>query len=319
MTTKTYGFETTTDELLEGLDLTGKHVLITGASAGLGVETARALAAHGASVILTVRDMAKGERATEVVRADAALGASVELREMDLASLASVRACADGPLGEGQPLNVLIANAGVMACPEGKTADGFETQFGTNHLGHFLFVNKLVPLLLKGAPSRIVCLSSSGHRLSDVSLDDPSFEKTRYDPWTAYGRSKTANALFALALDKRLKNRGVRAASVHPGGIRTELGRHMTPEVTQQMMDRFKNQRGTFKFKTVPQGAATSIWAGVIADMDEINGRFCEDCHVAETTHDPDAMAGVRPYAQDPANAEALWAKSEEWVGERFP
>ena len=317
--TTTYGFETTTDELLEGIDLSGKRVLVTGASAGLGVETARALAAHGAHVIMTARDTAKGERAAETVRADASPNAKVELREMDLASLKSVRACADQLLAEGEPLHILFANAGVMACPEGKTEDGFETQFGTNHLGHFVFVNKLVPLLLKGAPSRIICLSSSGHRFSDVSLDDPNFEKEPYDPWTAYGRSKTANALFALALDNRLKDRGVRAISVHPGGIRTELGRHMTPEVMQKMMDRVKSQPGQYKFKTVPQGAATSIWAGVIADVNEAGGKFCEDCHVAETINDPERMAGVRPYAQDSAHADELWAKSEEWVGEKFP
>lgn len=317
--TTAYGFETTTDEILNGRDLTGTRVLITGASAGLGVETARALAAHGAHVIMTARDLAKGERAAEIVRADAAPTAAVELRELDLASLASVRACADQLLSEGQPLHILFANAGVMACPEGRTADGFETQFGTNHLGHFVFVNKLVPLLIAGAPSRIVCLSSSGHRFSDVSLDDPNFEKTPYDPWTAYGRSKTANALFALALDNRLKHRGVRAFSVHPGGIRTELGRHMTPQVLQQMMERVKNQPGNYKFKTVPQGAATSVWAGVIANPEEAGGRFCEDCHVAETISDPDVMSGVRPYAQDPGHAEDLWAKSEEWVGEKFP
>jgi NAD(P)-dependent dehydrogenase (short-subunit alcohol dehydrogenase family) len=322
--TTTYGFETTTDELLRGRDLTGIRALITGASAGLGAETARALAAHGAHVIMTARDLGKGQRAAGTVRAGAAPGATVELRELDLASLASVRACADHLLAEGRPLHILFANAGVMACPESKTADGFETQFGTNHLGHFLFVNKLVPLLLKGAdnpsgPSRIVCLSSSGHRFSDVSLDDPNFETTPYDPWTAYGRSKTANALFALALDNRLKDRGVRAIAVHPGGIRTELGRHMTPDVLQQMLHRVKNQPGNYKFKTVPQGAATSIWAALIADPDEAGGRFCEDCHVAETISDPDVMSGVRPYAQDPAHAEDLWAKSEELVGERFP
>jgi NAD(P)-dependent dehydrogenase (short-subunit alcohol dehydrogenase family) len=224
----TYGWETTTDELLEGRDLSGQRVLITGGSAGLGRETARALGAHGADVVIAVRDLAKGERAAAPVRAGAAPNASVELIELDLASLASVRACADRLLAEGKPLDVLIANAGVMACPQGTTKDGFETQFGTNHLGHFVFVNRLVPLVVAGAPSRIVALSSSGHRMSDVDLDDPGFERTPYDPWVAYGRSKTANVLFALALDRRLRDRGVRACAVHPGGIQTELGRHLT-------------------------------------------------------------------------------------------
>jgi NAD(P)-dependent dehydrogenase (short-subunit alcohol dehydrogenase family) len=316
-----FGWGTTTDEVLDGQDLSGKRILITGGSAGLGVEAARALMAHGADVVVTVRGMAKGERAAQAIRANAAPNASLDLREMDLASLASVRECADGLLAEEKPLNVLIANAGVMACPEGKTADGFETQFGTNHLGHFVFVNKLVPLLIEGAPSRIVMLSSSGHRLSDVDLDDPGFEKTPYDPWTAYGRAKTSNALFAVALDARLRDKGVRACAVHPGGIQTELGRHLTPETLKLMMDRLRSQgQGgqQFEFKSVPQGAATSVWAAVVADVDEIGGRYCEDCGVAETVTASDAAVGVRPYAQDPARAEALWTKSEEMVGEAF-
>lgn len=311
-----YGPETTADEVLDGVDLSGKRILITGGSAGLGVETARALAAHGADVIVTVRDMAKGAEAAKTIR-EGARG-NVELLEMDLASLASVRAAADRLLSEGKPLNVLIANAGVMACPQGTTADGFETQFGTNHLGHFVFVNKLVPLLVKGAPSRIVALSSSGHRFSDVSLDDPNFERTEYDPWIAYGRSKTANALFALELDKRLRDRGVRAASVHPGGIQTELGRHLTPEMVQGLMSRMQSQtRPTFK--TIPQGAATSVWCAVVADAGEIGGKFCEDCHVAEPSTDVSKMGGVHAHAQNPATAEKLWTLSEQMAGEKFP
>src|SRR6185436_11253238 len=210
-----------------------------------------ALAAHSATVIMTARDLAKGERAADIVRAEAAPNASVELRELDLASLASVRACADQLLAEGKPLNVLIANAGVMAAPQGKTADGFETQFGTNHLGHFVFVNRLVPLLLEGAPSRIVVLSSSGHRFSDVDLDDPGFERTPYDAWTAYGRSKTANVLFAVELDRRLRDRGVRATALHPGGIVTDLGRHLTDETMGALIEARGDADVTFK--SVPQ------------------------------------------------------------------
>ena len=186
--------------------------------------------------MIAVRDLAKGERAAEPVRAGAAPNASVELIELDLASLSSVRACADKLITEGKPLHVLIANAGVMAAPQGITADGFETQFGTNHLGHFVFVNRLVPLLIAGAPSRIIALSSSGHRMSDVDLDDPGFERTPYDPWLAYGRAKTANVLFAVALDRRLRDRGVRAAAVHPGGIQTELGRHLNPDTMRLLV-----------------------------------------------------------------------------------
>ncbi len=311
-----FGAETTTDELLQGVDLSGRCVLVTGASAGLGAETARALAAHGAEVVMAVRDLAKGQVIADAIRA-AAPNARLDLRELDLASLASVRGCADQMLAEGKSLHLLIANAGIMACPQGVTEDGFETQFGTNHLGHFVLVNRLLPLVIAGAPSRIVVLSSSGHRFSDVDLDDPGFERTPYEPWVAYGRAKTSNALFAVALDARLRDRGVRACAVHPGGIRTELGRHLTPEVMQQLMQRVSVARATFK--TVEQGAATTVWAAVVADPGDIGGRYCEDCGVAAITTDPDAMNGVRPHALDAATAEALWSRSEELVGERFP
>jgi len=309
----------TTDEVLAGADLSGKRVLITGASAGLGVETARALAAKGAQVVGAVRDLKKGETATQVVRDQAANGGGLELIELDLASLASVRAAADKLVADGRPFDIVIANAGVMACPQGKTADGFETQFGTNHLGHFVFVNRIAPLIKDGG--RVVALSSAGHRFSDVNLDDPSFERTPYSEFGAYGRSKTANALFALELDRRLKSRGIRAASVHPGGIQTELGRHMTPELTQQMISSITSANAAagkpaFAFKTIPQGAATSVWAAVVAGADEVGGQYCEDCHVAELQEE--GRGGARGYIRDPEHAKALWAKSEEMVGERF-
>ena len=214
---------------------------------------------------------------------------------------------------------MIIANAGVMACPQGKTQDGFETQFGTNHLGHFVFVNRLVPLLNHGA--RIVTLSSAGHQRSDVDLDDPNFERTPYQPFTAYGRSKTANILYAVALDSRLKGRGVRATSVHPGGIQTELGRHLTPELIEQMRARFRSMSGesTLRFKSVPQGSATSVWSGFVASADAVGGHYCEDCHVCEVNDDANSRVGVRSYALDLAHANDLWRKSEEMVGERFP
>jgi NAD(P)-dependent dehydrogenase (short-subunit alcohol dehydrogenase family) len=310
---KQFGAESTTDEVLEGIDLRGKRILVTGASAGLGVETARALAAHGAQIVGAARDLAKARRATEAVRADAANGGGIELVELDLASLKSVRACADKLVAAGKPFDVVIANAGVMACPQGTTSDGFETQFGTNHLGHFVFVNRLVSLLQPG--SRIVNLSSAGHRFADVDLDDPNFERTEYQPFVAYGRSKTANVLFAVGLDRRLSSRGVRATAVHPGGIMTELGRHLTPELIAQMMPAGPS---SFKFKSIPQGAATSVWCAAVASADAIGGRYCEDCHVAEITNAPDVRTGVRAYALDPARADALWAKSEQMVGERF-
>ncbi|HZZ89264.1 MAG TPA: SDR family NAD(P)-dependent oxidoreductase [Caulobacteraceae bacterium] len=319
---QTFGQTSTTDEVLEGVNLSGKRVLVTGVSAGLGVETARALAAHGAEVVGAARDLGKAHGATDSVRADAANGGSLELIELDLANLASVRRCADALNAAGKPFDLVIANAGVMATPFGHTADGFETQFGTNHLGHFVLVNRIAPLIRDGG--RFVGLSSAGHRFSDVNLQDPGFEHTEYTPFGAYGRSKTANVLFAVEFDRRHKARGVRAAAVHPGGIQTELGRYMTPETLQQMLDSINasnaGQRAPqFSWKTVPQGAATTVWAAAVAPADAIGGKYCEDCHVAEVVDGDETMrGGVRPYALDPENAKALWALSEKLVGETF-
>jgi NAD(P)-dependent dehydrogenase (short-subunit alcohol dehydrogenase family) len=320
------GAKTTTDEVLAGADLRGKRILVTGVSAGLGVETARALAVKGAHVIGAARDLGKAKTATaEAVREAEAAGGRIELIELDLASLASVRACADKLVAQGEPLDVVIANAGVMATPFGKTADGFETQFGTNHLGHFVFVNRIASLLRSGG--RVVMLASSGHRFSNVDLDDPGFESTPYEPFLAYGRSKTANILFAVAFDQRHRARGVRAAAVHPGGIYTELGRHMDEGQMQGLLDRINGQlaaegKPPFEFKTVPQGAATSVWTAVVAPADHVGARYCENCHVSETVGDDVVITpvseGVRAYALDPANAEALWKKSEAMVGETF-
>jgi NAD(P)-dependent dehydrogenase (short-subunit alcohol dehydrogenase family) len=319
----TFGATSTTDEVLAGVDLSGKRVLVTGVSAGLGVETARALAAHGAHVIGAARDLKKAESAMENAWVAAKNGGGVELLALDLASLASVRAAADALVKAGKPLDLVINNAGVMACPLLRTTDGFEMQFGTNHLGHFVFTNRIASLLREGA--RVVELSSAGHRFANVDLDDPNFVHTTYDPWIAYGRSKTANALFAVAFDRRHRDRGVRATAVHPGGIQTELARHLSEADLAALVERLSADliakgRPPFRFKTVPQGAATSVWAGVAAAADAVGGSYCEDCHVAEVTEaEVDMMSGgVRPYALDPMRAEALWAKSEELVGERF-
>jgi NAD(P)-dependent dehydrogenase (short-subunit alcohol dehydrogenase family) len=316
-----FGATSTTDEVLEGVNLGGKRVLVTGVSAGLGVETARALAAHGALVVGAARDLGKAEGATGEVRAQAANGGGLELVELDLASLASVRACADALISDGKPLDLVIANAGVMACPKGQTADGFETQFGANHLGHFVLVNRIASLLRPG--SRVVSLASSGHRFSDVDLEDPNFEHTPYTEFGAYGRSKTANVLFAVEFDRRHKARGVRATAVHPGVIQTELGRHVNPQVMQQLIDQMNAANAAsggppFSWKSIPQGAATSVWSGVVASADEVGGLYCEDCHVAELAEGADVRGGVRAYALDPNRAKALWAKSEQMVREQF-
>src|ERR1700749_4234017 len=223
-----FGATSTTEEVLSGVNLQGKRILVTGVSAGLGVETARSLAAHGAHVVGAARDVTKAEAATAQVRRDAAAqGGSFELVTLDLASLKSVRACATQLTVKGEPFDLVIANAGVMATPFGHTVDGFETQFGTNHLGHFVLINRIAPLIRQGG--RVVILSSTGHRISNVDLNDPNFEHTTYDQFIAYGRSKTANSLFAVGFDKRHRKRGIRATAVHPGAIETELARHMEP------------------------------------------------------------------------------------------
>ncbi|BEU26236.1 SDR family NAD(P)-dependent oxidoreductase [Paraburkholderia sp. 22B1P] len=321
-----FGATSTTDDVLSGIDLRGKRILVTGVSAGLGVETARSLAARGAAVVGAARDLDKAARAVAAARRDAAKGeGSIDLVSLDLASLQSVRACADTLLDEGKPFDVIIANAGVMATPFGKTADGFETQFGTNHIGHFVLVNRLATLVRSGG--RVVGLASSGHRFANVDLDDPNFERTPYDPFVAYGRAKTANILFAVAFDQRHRARGVRAAAVHPGGIQTELARHMDEGQMAGLLDTINRQlvsegKAPFQFKTVLQGAATSVWAAVVASAEEVGGRYCENCHVSEVVADDVVITpvseGVRQYALDTANAEALWRKTEEMVGETF-
>jgi NAD(P)-dependent dehydrogenase (short-subunit alcohol dehydrogenase family) len=324
--TNTFGATSTTEDVLSGTDQRGKRILVTGVSAGMGVETARSLAAHGAQVIGAARDLAKAENVTAQVRKDAAAGGgSFELVELDLASLRNVPACADGLLAKGEFVDLIIANAGVMATPFGHTADGFEIQFATNHLGHFALVNRIAPLIRDGG--RLINLSSAGHRFSSVDLEDPNFERTPYEPFVAYGRSKTANILFAVAFDQRHRGNGIRAAAVHPGGVQTELDRHVDPIQIQRIIEQTNKQlasegKAPFQLKTIPQGAATSVWAAVVAPADEIGGRYCENCHVGRVVSDDVTITatseGVRSYALDPKNAEALWKKSEEMVGESF-
>jgi len=325
-TANPFGARSTTEEVLRGMSLRGKRILVTGVSAGIGIETARSLAAHGGDVVGAARDLAKAERATTEVRREAtANGGRFELVALDLGDLQSVRACADRLLEKGEPFDVVIANAGVMATPFSYTMDGFETQFATNHLGHFLLVNRIAPLIRAGG--RLINLSSSGHRYSNVDLEDPNFERTPYEPFVAYGRSKTANILFSVAFDRRHQGRGVRAAAVHPGAIQTELARYADAGRIEKLVEQINQQlaaegQGPFKWKTVPQGAATSVWAGVVARAEEIGGRYCENCHVGNVVPDGATITavseGVRGYALDPDNAEALWRKSEEMVGESF-
>ena len=314
--TNTFNERSTTDEVLTGLDLTGKHVLVTGVSSGLGVETMRALASHGATALGTARDLPKAKAALIAAMGEQAFNEKVELLDLNLSSLKSIRAAADKVNAAGKKFDVVIANAGIMACPKGFTDDGFELQFGSNHLGHFVFVNRIANQIKNGG--RVVSLSSGGHHFSDVDLKDPNFETTPYEEFLSYGRSKTANILFAVEFDRRHQSRGVRAIAVHPGAIHTELSRHLDMTKMQAILEAMKTSGARpIEFKTVPQGAATSVWAGFVAPAEAVGGRYCQDCQVGKVS-DNVIDAGVRSYAIDPENAKNLWALSEKMVGEAF-
>ena len=307
-------FESTTDDVLDGLDLSGRRVVVTGASSGLGEESTRALAAHGASVLMLARDSGKNESAAARIR-ESVPDADLSLDVVDLADLSSVRVFAARYLETGRPIDVLMNNAGVMACPFGHTADGFEMQFGTNHLGHFELTRLLEPAVLAGDSPRIVNLSSAAHGIADVDLDDPGFERSEYDAWVAYGRSKSANALHALALSQRLG--GVLSFSVHPGGIMTNLGRHLDDDLMQQMLNRAKEraeasgESGGMQFKSIPQGAATQVWAATSADLVDHSGAYLADCGLGVEGGNV-GRNGFEPYIADAVTSERLWDVSEQ-------
>ena len=319
-----FGATSTTDDVLEGVDLTGRTAVVTGASGGLGLETARALAAHGAEVVMAARDDTKLRAAVELVRSQVP-GAELDPVLLDLADLDSVRAAAAAVAARHPLVDLLIDNAGVMACPLGRTADGFELQFGTNHLGHFLFTTSLHDPLAAAAgehgEARVVVLSSAGHRMGGIRWDDPNYERTdEYFNWDAYGQAKTANALFALELDRRWSPQGIHAFSVHPGMIITDLGRHLTSEdleflASARRTDERSGGTGRLSFKSIEEGAATSVWAASAPELADHGGAYLEDCHVAEAVDDGDATHGVRAWARDPDAARRLWALSEQLVG----
>jgi NAD(P)-dependent dehydrogenase (short-subunit alcohol dehydrogenase family) len=319
--TRQFSAQSTTDQVLEGIDLRGKLALVTGASSGLGVETARALAAKGARVVMAARDVPKIERAAAAIRAKHP-AAQLDVMELHLDKPASVRAFAKAFLAKHKALNLLINNAGVMAAPLMRTAEGWEMQFATNHLGHFLLANSLLPALSAGAPARVVSVSSAGHQFSPVVFEDIQFEKRAYDKWASYGQAKTANILFALEFDRRFAARGIRAFSNHPGGILTELGRHLTAEdrefISKRAATRASTTGSSVTWKTPEQGAATQVWAATAPELDGRGGLYLEDVQVSGTTP-PKGSAGCSPYALDPENAKKLWAVSEQLLGESFP
>ena len=303
-----------TTDVIQGIDLTGKVAVVTGASAGLGVETSRCLAAAGATVVMVGRDAEKLGKARDSIVGDLP-AERLDTEVMDLAELASIRQAAAAIAARYPKLHLLINNAGVMACPRAATKDGFELQFGTNHIGHFLFTCLLAPNLLAAAPARIVNLSSSGHRFGGVDFDDPNFESREYDKWLSYGQSKTANALFSVGLNNRLSERGVTANAVHPGVIVTELGRHLDESDMEAIMERVSVSQQAFK--EVPQGAATSVWAATSPDLEGRGALYLEDCQIAEPATE-DSAGGVHAYALDAADAERLWQLSEQLVGQAF-
>ena len=299
----------TTDDVLQGIDLSGKVVLITGGTTGLGKESARALGLAGATVIITARSEEKGQAAvaqlTELVP-----DGDFSFEVMELGSLDSVRAFADRFLASRDRLDVLLANAGIMAVPYGKTDDGFELQFGTNHLGHFVLVNRLLPLLKASAPSRIVNLSSAGHFASGIIWDDPNFETNDYSKMDAYGQSKTANILFTVELERRYGDAGVHAWAVHPGMVMTDLARSFTKDDFGDLASRAK--KSGMKMPTlvnVDVGASTQVWACASAEALEKPGSYLADRAFTEPSD----------YANDPELAKRLWVLSEQLVGEQFP
>jgi NAD(P)-dependent dehydrogenase (short-subunit alcohol dehydrogenase family) len=304
----------TTDQVIDGISLEGKLAVVTGASSGLGVETCRVLAGAGATVLMVARDEAKLEAVAQELR-DEVPGAQLHTQVMDLADLNSVRTAATEILLHHPQIQLLINNAGVMACPLSRTAQGFEMQFGTNHLGHFLFTGLLAQALIDGAPGRVVNLSSAGHKFARFNFDDPAYYDREYDKWQAYGESKTANVLFTVGLDLRTRERGVRSFAVHPGVIMTNLARHM--EEADLATLRARSPAGEpLVFKTLQQGAATTVWAAASPDLARRGGIYLEDCQIAHAS--AHGSKGVEPYAVDVAAADRLWLLSEEFVGQSF-
>lgn len=337
MADRVFSHQSTTDDVLSGLDLAGRHFLVTGSSGGLGLETCRALASKGARVVMAARDEAKNDAARRSIL-ESVPDAHLEPLTLDLGSLSSIREAAKTFLATDRPLHGLILNAGIMATPLTRTVDGFESQFGVDHLGHFCLAWHLLPRLVESAPARVVVLSSAGHRMGDVDLDDVNFERRPYEPLLAYGAAKTCNVLHAVALDHLYRDRGVRAFAVHPGGIHTELGRYMTPEVIASLMQRIADSSGGrdrdqeqspesssgFQWKTIPQGAATTVWAASAPELDGRGGAYCEDCAVSPVlASGPSAESvngiGVLDRAVDLERALALWDLSLDLIGRNSP
>ena len=299
------------ENVLQGIDLIDKNVIVTGGYSGIGLETVRALANAGANITVPARDLEKAQ--TNL----AGMLGNIVIQPMDLAEIASVRSFAGNYSESHNHLDLLINNAGIMACPEGRVGPGWERQFGTNHMGHFALTIALLPLLAKAKSPRVVALSSIAHQLSGMNWDDVHFDNTPYEKWKAYGQAKTADALFAVGLSQRMRDFGGRAFSVHPGGIFTPLQRHVSRE--EQVAMGWLEPDGQFTegakamFKTPPQGCATTLWTATSPMLDDKHGLYCEDCDVAQLkTPDSPRYSHVASHAVDSGEAERLWAYSEE-------
>jgi NAD(P)-dependent dehydrogenase (short-subunit alcohol dehydrogenase family) len=301
--------DATAMQIVAGTDLSGREAVVTGGYSGIGYETARALAAAGARVVIAGRDPRRGEAAAR--RLDAARGGPVVYRHLDLARLASVSAWAERHNATGRPCHILVANAGVMAPPLTRTEDGFELQFGVNHLGHFALATGLLPSLRAAGNARVVVVSSSAHRRARVDFDDPNYDVRPYDAWQAYGQSKTAIALLAVGLYERYAAVGITAHAVSPGAIATDLQRHLTSE------ERAARGWPAPGWKTPEQGAATTVWAAVAPELAGVGGQYLEDCAVAQpwSGDGPLPRGHYRPYALDPADADTLWLLSQHLTG----
>lgn len=309
-----FGFNSTAEDVIAGHDLTGKTAIVTGGYSGIGLETARVFASAGAHVIVPARDMEKARNAVQAIR-------DVELAQLDLFDPASIDAFAEQFLNSRRPLHILVNNAGIMAVPLIRDSRGYESQFATNHLGHFQLTARLWPALLQADGARVISVSSRGHRFSGVDFEDWNFERRPYDKWVAYGQSKTANVLFAVALDARGEQDGVRAFSLHPGRIiDTSLARYMAEEELAPYRPRDDEQRRAVTnpedyIKNVQEGAATSVWCATSRQLDGMGGVYCEDCDIAPVAPADSQGLGVRPYAIDPELAERLWSLSLSLTG----
>ncbi|MEU6063805.1 MULTISPECIES: SDR family NAD(P)-dependent oxidoreductase [Streptomyces] len=303
-----FGADSTAEDVLRGIDLSGRTAVVTGGYSGLGLETTRALTAAGAHVVVPARRPDTARQALAGID-------GVELDELDLGDLDSVRDFAERFLASGRQIDFMINNAGIMACPETRVGPGWEAQFATNHLGHFALVNRLWPAIAPGG-ARVVSVSSRGHHFSGIRWDDVHWRRD-YDKWEAYGQAKTANVLFAVHLDKLGRDFGVRAFSLHPGGIITPLQRHLAREemVERGWIDEQGNVLNPEGFKTPQQGAATQLWAATSPQLDGMGGVYLEDCDIAEPATADGERTGVKDWATDPEQAARLWALSAELTG----